>query len=224
MKKVIATLIAVLNKTVFALSLNFSIPQDFYEVDPCSIQQPATRIFLVKKKSEHGCCITLHHEKLNDSLEAYFSRTKDFIEAKFPLEWKGLGSFISQKKEPIHLFELSSKRANINLKIIHAYFFKEKHLYLLAYSAPKELFSLHLDDFKSLINETTIDELPSVFNLLSLDERSKALKSFYRLIEEKNLSFEKFLKSKEVISTYESFFQKKGLEGSLFSLRAFFYE
>ena len=219
MKQTIITLIASSFSLLYASSLSISTPNEFVEVDPLLIRQPAKRIFLPKDKAFSGCSISVHREVIHDSIDQFFSKTKQFIESTFPMKFEAFKAGKTELGYPVSFFRLKPLKNDLDVESLHAYIQNEKEIYLLAFSAPSKMFGPNLAIFQTVLDSLKV--MPSPF---ISEEEEEAFKAFF---DKEKLSNSEFLKSKSLIDLLKKFrpnLKEDELVNKLFELRAYFYE
>ena len=192
---------------------------EFQEVDPILLKQPAKRIFLPKEKSYAGCSISLHEELLEEPIEKFFSKTKQFIESTFPITFEAFKSSKTAQGYEVYFYRLKPQKKDLDVESLHAYLLHENNLYLLSYSAPGNIFSLNLTIFQKFLDQLKV--MPTPF--ISAEEE----KGFRDLIEKEKILSSDFLKSKSVqilLKKYRSDLKEDLFISTLFELRAFLYD
>ncbi len=218
MKPIIITLIVSSIQFLNASTLIISPQPEFQEVDPILLKQPAKRIFLPKDQAYSGCSISLHEEKVEESPDLFFSKTKQFIESTFPMTFEAFKTGATKMGYPVIFYRLKPFKKKFDVESLHAYIFHQHHLYLLSYSAPSAIFNANLSIFQKFLDALKISNHP----FISLEEE----KNFKELIKKEKISILDFLNSKSVHALLKKArlnLQHEDFINALFEIRTFLY-
>lgn len=224
MKKVIITLIAVQTKVLFAGMLLLESPQNYVEIDPVVINQPAKRLFIGNTQETKKNSISYHRQLIQKPYKDYLTECQVFLESKFPVKSSKLGSTLIMNDLPVDLFLIKGLKKDFDLEILQAYIPVGQEVFLLSMSVPQKGFHANLDIFKNFLNQ--VRYLASPIDEQKIDEKT-ALRAIDTLIKTEKIPIEKFLSDGQILKAFKAAFSihdKDKLASKLLELRAYLYD